>query len=137
MLYTDVDNVYVSGKVEVYQQTVISGTTEYICGAIAGTAKVVNITNCVTEIRYEQTSEHLPALVGIIQENAKVENTYAIMSGNSTGGLQGSGTLVVTNSNQYSSAEEAFEDLTAVPNGFNPLYWSMQGGALTFAKTNA
>ena len=137
MLYTDVDNVYVSGKVEQYASSNIGGTTEYVCGAIAGTAKYVNITNCVTEIHYDQVSIGLPALVGIIQYTATVDNTYAIMTGNSTGGLKGSGTLVVTNSNQYSSAEEAFEDLTAVPNGFNPLYWSMQGGALTFAKTNA
>ena len=128
MLYTDVDNVYVSGKVELYQS--------HVCGAIAGTAKDVNITNCVTEIRYEQEGE-FPALVGIVQGTTSVNNTYVIMTGNSTGGLSGDGTLVVTNSNQYASAEEAFADMTAVPDGFNPLYWSMQDGALTFTRTSA
>lgn len=127
VLDTNIDNVYVSGVVEIY-----AGSTS---GAIAGTTYRTSIKNCVAKITSSNTS--LPALVTNANTSLSVENVYAVaQTNNANVKMYTNGTLAVDLNNHLYTSEDAFKDETSVmesvPTGFNQEYWSITEDGLVF-----
>lgn len=140
LLYTDVDNVYVSGRVELY-------TNPNVCGAFAGTSINSTLSNSVAFIEYVATQDTMPTLIGQVRiSNTSISNVHVI-SASATKEAEKEwvglvqqvdannatpGSYTVTNVNRYDTAVAFKTAVTKVPETFNTELWTMKDNMLAF-----
>ena len=132
LLNTKIDNVYVSGRVELY-------TNPNVCGVFAGTSIYSTISNSVASIEYLATQGTMPSLIGQVKQSTTTISNVHVVSANASNNFVGlvnttdnPGVLQLNNVKRYNTDVEFKAAVTQVPATFDAEYWTMRDNMLTF-----